>query len=217
MLAYAFSLLLAILCALLLLRLFVIGSARVLSVSMMPTLQVGDFVIINKIAYGLRWPMPKKKLIGRGAPKRGDVIAFRHPRDESTRFIKRVIGLPGDRVYYRGKTIYVNGEPFKKKPIGRYVHENGQLTALVEGAEQIGAEHEHRVLINPRTGDFTRACDLLARGPVTVPEGEYFVMGDYRDNSNDSRCFGFVPEENLIGKASRIWMRGDGTTVNVGL
>jgi signal peptidase I len=194
----------------LLLRSFIVEPFRIPSGSMMPTLLVGDFILVNKFSYGLRWPVLNKQFVDIGTPERGDVMVFRFPRDESVDYIKRVIAVPGDRVDYRDKTLYVNGEPLEQTLLGDYVDENGQPTGLIEVVEEVDDEHEHAILINPRTGDFPRSCGVLARGPVTVPEGEYFVMGDNRDNSNDGRCWGFVPEENLVGKAFAIWMSWDG-------
>ena len=194
----------------LLLRSFVVEPFRIPSGSMMPTLLVGDFILVNKFAYGLRWPVLNQKFLDIGEPERGDVMVFRFPRDASIDYIKRVIALPGDQVDYRDKTVYVNGEPLEQTSLGDYVGDNGEPTGLLEAVEQVDDEHEHSILINPRTGDFPRSCGVLARGPVTVPEGDYFVMGDNRDNSNDGRCWGFVPEENLVGKAFAIWMSWDG-------
>jgi signal peptidase I len=195
----------------LLLRSFVVEPFRIPSGSMMPTLLVGDFILVNKFSYGLRWPVLNSKFLDLGEPERGDVVVFRFPQDESVDYIKRVIAVPGDQVYYRDKTIYVNGEPLETIPLGNYIDENGRPTGLIEMVEQVGEGREHEILVNPRTGDFPRSCGVLARGPVTVPEGMYFVMGDNRDNSNDGRCWGFVPEENLVGKAFAIWMSWDGS------
>ncbi len=194
----------------LLLRSFVVEPFRIPSGSMMPTLLVGDFILVNKFSYGLRWPVLNSKFLDLGEPERGDVTVFRFPRDESIDYIKRVIAVPGDQVYYRDKTIYVNGEALAQIPLGEYVDDNGRPTGLVAAIEEVNEGTEHEILINPRTGDFPRSCRVLARGSVTVPEGQYFVMGDNRDNSNDSRCWGFVPEENLVGKAFAIWMSWDG-------
>ncbi|WP_462320698.1 signal peptidase I [Halochromatium sp.] len=195
----------------LLLRSFVVEPFRIPSGSMMPTLLVGDFILVNKFSYGLRWPVLNSKFLDLGEPERGDVIVFRFPRDESVDYIKRVIAVPGDQVYYRDKTVYVNGEPLEQVPLGEYVDDQGRPTGLVEAIEEVDGGGEHEILINPRTGDFPRSCRVLAGGPVTVPEGMYFVMGDNRDNSNDGRCWGFVPEENLVGKAFAIWMSWDGS------
>jgi len=194
----------------LLLRSFVVEPFRIPSGSMMPTLLVGDFILVNKFSYGLRLPVVHTEFLDLGEPERGDVIVFRFPQQESIDYIKRVVGVPGDRIQYRNKTLYVNGEAVPKLPIGRYVGEGsgrGHTGAALALETLDGVEHQ--ILINPRSGDMPRGCDILARGPVTVPEGHYFVMGDNRDNSNDSRCWGFVPEENLVGKAFVIWMNWD--------
>jgi signal peptidase I len=194
----------------LLLRSFVVEPFRIPSGSMMPTLLVGDFILVNKFAYGLRWPVLNSKFLDLGEPQRGDVVVFRFPQQESVDYIKRVIGVPGDRVHYRNKTVHVNGEPVPQLPIGHYIGEGsgkGHTGAALAVETIDGAEHQ--VLINPRSRDLPRGCEILADGPVTVPEGHYFVMGDNRDNSNDSRCWGFVPEENLVGKAFVIWMNWD--------
>jgi signal peptidase I len=195
----------------LLLRSFVVEPFRIPSGSMMPTLLVGDFILVNKFAYGLRWPVLNTKFWQNDEPKRGDVVVFRFPSDETTDYIKRVVGIPGDEVYYRDKTVYINGEPMGQIPLGTYTGEGSGigLTGAREGLETLdGVEHE--ILVNPRAPDFPMGCNILLRGPVTVPEDSYFVMGDNRDNSNDSRCWGFVPEQNLVGKAFMIWMHWDG-------
>jgi signal peptidase I len=194
----------------LLLRSFVVEPFRIPSGSMMPTLLVGDFILVNKFAYGLRWPVLNSKFLDLGEPQRGDVVVFRFPQQESVDYIKRVIGVPGDRIHYRNKTIFVNGEPVPQLPIGHYIGEGSGKghTGAALAVETIDSA-EHQILINPRARDLPRGCDVLAEGPVTVPEGHYFVMGDNRDNSNDSRCWGFVPEQNLVGKAFVIWMNWD--------
>ena len=193
----------------LLLRSFVVEPFRIPSGSMMPTLQVGDFILVSKFAYGLRLPVLHSKFLDLGEPERGDVVVFRFPQDESVDYIKRVVGLPGDQVYYRDKTLYVNGEPVEQVPFGEYLTEDGRQTGLIAAVEKLGGR-EHEILVNPRTGDWPRSCRVLGDGPVTVPEGYYFVMGDNRDNSNDSRCWGFVAERNLVGKAFAIWMSWNG-------
>jgi signal peptidase I len=196
--------------AVLLLRSFLVEPFRIPSGSMMPTLLVGDFILVNKFAYGLRWPVLNTKFLRLGEPHRGDVVVFRFPQDESVDFIKRVVGIPGDQIYYRDKTVYVNGEPAAHLPLPPYVGEGA-------GAGQTGAQRaledhdgiDHEILINPHARDLPPGCMVLANGPVTVPDNTYFVMGDNRDNSNDSRCWGFVPEGNLVGKAFAIWMHWD--------
>lgn len=197
--------------AVLLLRSFLVEPFRIPSGSMMPTLLVGDFILVNKFAYGLRWPVLNSKFLALGEPERGDVVVFRFPKDESIDYIKRVVGVPGDQVYYRNKRLYVNGEPAAQVPLPPYVGEgSGQgHTGALRAVENLDGM-EHKILINPRARDLPPGCTVLADGPVTVPEDAYFVMGDNRDNSNDSRCWGFVPEGNLVGKAFAIWMHWDG-------
>jgi signal peptidase I len=177
---------------------------------MMPTLLVGDFILVNKFAYGIRLPVLNRKVVELGEPERGDVVVFRYPRNPTVDYIKRIVGLPGDTIGYQNKTIYINGEPQGQKPIGVYmgVGSGARETGDLERMEKLG-EVDHRVLVNTRAPDFGFGCQVLARGPVTVPEGHYFAMGDNRDNSNDGRCWGFVPEQNLVGKAFGIWMSWD--------
>jgi signal peptidase I len=197
--------------AVLLLRSFIVEPFRIPSGSMMPTLLVGDFILVNKFAYGLRWPVLNSKFLPLGEPARGDVVVFRFPRDEAVDYIKRVVGVPGDQIYYRNKTLYVNGEPMAQLPLPPYIGEGAGSghSGAYRALEQVdGVEHE--ILINPGARDLPPGCMVLANGPVTVPEGAYFVVGDNRDNSNDSRCWGFVPEGNLVGKAFAIWMHWDG-------
>lgn len=197
--------------AVLVLRSFIVEPFRIPSGSMMPTLLVGDFILVNKFSYGLRWPVLNSKFIDLGEPERGDVVVFRFPQNESIDYIKRVVGTPGDQVYYRNKTLYINGEPMRQVALPSYVGEGAGKghTGALRAVENIKGV-DHNILINPRSRDFPGGCDVLASGPVTVPENSYFVMGDNRDNSNDSRCWGFVPEANLVGKAFAIWMSWDG-------
>ncbi len=200
-----------IILAVLLLRSFLVEPFRIPSGSMMPTLLVGDFILVNKFAYGLRWPVLNTKFLNLGEPGRGDVVVFRFPQDPSIDYIKRVVGVPGDQLYYSNKTLYVNGVPADQEPLPPYVGEGaGQgHTGAVRALEQLNGM-QHEILINPRSRDLPPGCMVLADGPVTVPDGAFFVMGDNRDNSNDSRCWGFVPEGNLVGKAFAIWMHWDG-------
>ena len=195
----------------LLLRSFLVEPFRIPSGSMMPTLLVGDFILVNKFAYGLRLPVLNKKVLELGEPARGDVVVFRFPKNPSIDYIKRVVGVPGDEVYYRNKTIYINGEPAPQTPIGAYlgVGAGVSMTNAQLSIEDLGGL-EHKILAHPRAPDLAPGCHLLLYGPVIVPAGHYFVMGDNRDNSNDGRCWGFVPEENLVGKAFAIWMNWDG-------
>jgi signal peptidase I len=194
----------------LLLRSFVVEPFRIPSGSMMPTLLVGDFILVNKFAYGLRWPVLNRKFLNLGEPQRGDVAVFRYPAAPSVDYIKRIVGVPGDLIDYQDKVLYVNGEPQAQKRVGGYtgVGSGTRETGSTEGAERIGVV-EHPILVHPMAPDFAPGCRELAAGPLRVPPGQYFVMGDNRDNSNDSRCWGFVPEQNLVGKAFAIWMNWD--------
>lgn len=197
--------------AVLVLRSFLVEPFRIPSSSMMPTLLIGDFILVNKYAYGVRLPVLNTKVIDIGEPQRGDVVVFKYPQNPSIDYIKRVIGVPGDRIDYRRKVLHINGEPTRQTPIGRYsgvgasAYENGALE-IMEGLDEV----EHSILVRPAAPDFASGCQQLLRGAIMVPEGHYFVMGDNRDNSNDSRCWGFVPEENLVGRAFGIWMSWDG-------
>ncbi|MBU0499976.1 MAG: signal peptidase I [Gammaproteobacteria bacterium] len=194
----------------LLLRSFLVEPFRIPSGSMMPTLLIGDFILVNKYAYGLRLPVLEKKVLAVGEPERGDVVVFRFPENPRIDYIKRVIGLPGDRIDYRNKTVYVNGAALPQTPQGVYEGEGSgdRFSGYLRGSENLGGT-EHDVMIHPLAPDLVPGCRILMDGPVTVPEGWYFVMGDNRDNSNDSRCWGMVPEANLRGRAIAIWMNWD--------
>lgn len=194
----------------LLLRSFLIEPFRIPSGSMMPTLLIGDFILVNKYVYGLRLPVLEKKILEVGEPQRGDVVVFRFPEDPRIDYIKRVVGLPGDRIDYRNKTVYVNGNPLAQTPVGVYegAGAGDRFTGYLVGSENLGTRG-HAVMIHPLAPDLVPGCRILRDGPVTVPEGHYFVMGDNRDNSNDSRCWGMVPEANLRGRAIAIWMNWD--------
>lgn len=194
----------------LLLRSFLVEPFRIPSGSMMPTLLVGDFILVNKFTYGIRLPVLNKKIIEMNEPKRGDVIVFRYPQDPSVDYIKRVVGVPGDSVGYREKIVYINGKPMRQIPVGRYtgVGAGTRETGSWKTVEDLDGV-EHNVLTNPRAPNLAPGCNVLWRGDIVVPEGHYFVMGDNRDNSNDSRCWGLVPGTNLVGKAFGIWMSWD--------
>lgn len=195
----------------LLLRSFVVEPFRIPSNSMMPTLLTGDFILVNKFAYGLRLPVLNTKIVPIGEPAHGDVVVFKYPQDGKTDYIKRVIGLPGDEIWYQNKTVFINGQPQGQIPIGTYtgVASGAGMTGAREALEDLDGV-EHLILTRPGVPNLPPGCRVLAYGPIKVPEGNYFVMGDNRDNSNDSRCWGFVPEENLVGKAFTIWMHWDG-------
>lgn len=189
--------------AVLLLRSFLVEPFRIPSGSMMPTLLVGDFILVNKYTYGIRLPVANWKVIDLNLPQRGDVAVFRYPKDPSVDYIKRVVGVPGDHIEYRDKVLYVNGAKVAQVPAGTYIGTGSGLSASGASVrvEQLG-EVQHQILVEPRKPN--RA------GSFRVPEGQYFVMGDNRDNSNDSRFWGTVPEANLVGKAFMIWMNWDG-------
>ena len=186
----------------LVLRSFIVEPFRIPSNSMMPTLLTGDFILVNKFNYGIRLPVIDTKIVGVGLPERGDVVVFRFPEDPSTPFIKRVVGVPGDRIAYYDKVLYVNDKPMEQRLLGGYVGVGSG--AVMSGAslrlEQL-ADVEHHILIQPEAH--------TVQGTAVVPEGHYFVLGDNRDNSRDSRYWGTVSEELLIGEAFRIWMNWD--------
>lgn len=186
-------------------RSFVFEPFKIPSGSMMPTLLIGDFIVVNKFSYGLRLPVNNAKIMDTGQPERGDVMVFRYPEDPNVNYIKRVIGLPGDEVTYRNKMLFINGEPMPQQQLGMWIGEgrnrnpSGRRPQLF--SENLG-EIEHQVVIYPDRLD-------QQTGTWTVPDGHFFVMGDNRDQSLDSRSWGFVPEDNLVGKATRIWMHWD--------
>ena len=191
----------------LVLRSFVAEPFRIPSSSMMPTLLIGDFILVNKFSYGIRLPVTNRKVIGIGEPQRGDVVVFRPPHHPDQDWIKRVVGLPGDVVAYRDNTVYVNGEPFAYGPPRPY-------QGVGRGRDMTGAElieetmpgRTHQILETRRPGGFDPG-----EGEWRVPEGEYFVMGDNRDRSDDSRFWGTLPESQLRGKAFLVWMNLDST------
>ncbi len=216
----------------LVLRSFIFEPFRIPSDSMMPTLLDGDFIIVNKYAYGLRLPVINRKIIPVGEPQRGDVVVFRYPRDPSVNYIKRLVGLPGDHVEVRSDRITINGQPVPFKIIAPY--NDGCYINMQLAEEHIG-NHVHESMLCPvplfPTGVTPAGCNrsesrgyycggeggstadaLVGEGPAfetTVPPGSYFMMGDNRDNSEDGRVWGFVPEDNLVGKATRIWFNWD--------
>ena len=178
----------------LLLRGFVAEPFRIPSGSMLSTLEIGDFILVNKFAYGIRPPVWNKKLIGIANPERGDVIVFRYPENPSVDYIKRVVGVAGDEIAYLNKVLYINGKKIDQEPLGVYQAGFPNLKRFKEDLD--GVEHDILVNIMAPAGDFV----------VKVPPNSYFVLGDNRDNSRDSRFWGFVPDENLVGKAFMIWM-----------
>ncbi len=195
--------------AVLLLRSFVVEPFRIPSGSMMPTLLVGDFILVNKFAYGIRLPVLDTKIIEVGSPQRGDVVVFRYPEDPSVDYIKRVVGLPGDHISYHNKQLQVNSVPVPRVPQGSYrgVGAGMVMTGANRVREKLG-EAEFDTLVAPG--------HLSMDGEAVIPPGHYFVMGDNRDNSKDSRYWGTLPEENLVGKAFFIWMNWDSANGGVG-
>lgn len=195
------------------LRSFWVEPFRIPSGSMIPTLLVGDFILVNKYAYGVRVPVINKKIVDVGSPQRGDVFVFRYPLDTTQDYIKRVIGLPGDKLEYMNKTLTINGQAVPVTPAGDY--EQG-LESLSRISETIDGR-QHFMLNDPTKPEpgsiphaFSENCQTSTRGFIcTVPAGHYFAMGDNRDNSADSRVWGFVPEENIVGKAFFVWFHVD--------
>lgn len=192
------------------LRSFVAEPFRIPSASMRPTLIEGDFILVNKFTYGIRLPVINQKIIAINTPARGDTFVFRFPEDESQDYIKRVVGLPGDKIAYQNKRLTINGEALAIKEIEKY-----SFGAYQQFVENLGGE-EHRLLIEEGKPAFVsdphdfanrKNCFYNNEGFIcTVPEGHYFAMGDNRDNSSDSRIWGFVPDKNLVGKAFFIWL-----------
>ncbi|HEB66384.1 MAG TPA: signal peptidase I [Gammaproteobacteria bacterium] len=178
----------------LVLRSFVAEPFRIPSGSMLPTLEVGDFILVNKFAYGIRLPVAHTRVVDLGKPQRGDVIVFRYPENPSVDYIKRVVGVPGDEIGYYNKVLYINGKPAEQTPLGPYDPAFPNVKRFRENLD--GVEHDILINVMYPAGDFI----------VKVPENRYFVLGDNRDNSRDSRYWGFVPDENLVGKAMIIWM-----------
>lgn len=182
----------------LLIRSFVFEPFRIPSGSMMPTLLQGDFIFVTKYSYGLRLPVTETKVIATGSPERGDVVVFRLPSDPSVNYIKRVVGLPGDEISYERHRLVINGVQVN-------LEEHPDATAMdPRFVEQLG-DRRHEILI-------ANSAYLVRDGVYRVPEGHYFVMGDNRDNSRDSRFIGAIPETHLVGEAVRIWMHIDGLT-----
>lgn len=191
----------------LMLRSFIVEPFRIPSGSMIPTLLVGDFILVNKWSYGLRDPVLNHKFMDFGQPQRGDVVVFRWPVDPSKDFIKRLVGLPGDRIAYRDKQLFVNGEPAKQQPAGVFTAPGLPPPGVVYRLAEDLTGVDHHVLVNP-----ARPADDFE---FVVPEGQYFAMGDNRDGSDDSRRWGTVPEKNLVGKAFLIWMSWDSANTRV--
>lgn len=196
------------------LRSFLFEPFKIPSGSMIPTLLVGDYILVNKYAYGIRLPVINTKIIEVGEPQRGDVMVFRYPEDPSLDYIKRVVGLPGDTVAYQNKRLTINGAEVAIEPMADFLHPE-RLYYSQQYNEKLG-EVEHRILNDAdapafvpgvSSFPFRENCTYNASGVICkIPDGHYFMMGDNRDNSRDSRAWGFVPEGNIVGKAFFIWL-----------
>ncbi|KAE8758954.1 MULTISPECIES: signal peptidase I [Paraburkholderia] len=195
-------------------RSFVVEPFKIPSGSMVPTLLVGDFILVNKFDYGIRLPITNTKVTEGRPLERGDVVVFRYPKDESVDYIKRVIGLPGDTVAYQDKQLTINGKPVPETPLPDYLDEE-RLGYAKQFEENLGGR-KNAILNNPAVPPFIVGaedypyrdnCTYNARGVICkVPPGNYFMMGDNRDNSADSRYWGFAPDKNIVGRAFFIWM-----------
>jgi len=215
----------------LILRSFIAEPFRIPSGSMMPTLLVGDFILVNKFDYGLRVPVSNYKFFEVGNPKRGDVVVFRYPEDPSIPFIKRVVGIPGDQVKYDhiNKKLYINDQLIDQKFEFSFegIGAGSNMTGADQRVETLPPDVQHTILVKPELGhrlpfiwrdNSLQKINSLSELPPDqhhltqyfiidkIPEGQYFVLGDNRDNSRDSRFWGLVPEENLVGRAFFIWM-----------
>lgn len=182
-----------VLAIVLVLRSFLVEPFQIPSGSMLPTLEVGDFILVNKFSYGLRLPVAGTKVVEVDDPQRGDIIVFKYPEDGKTNYIKRVVGLPGDTIEYTNKELKINGEPVPETFLAH-------LPPRKLFEEQLGA-------VTHRIYEYPQEANTRAEGVWKVPDASYFVMGDNRDNSKDSRFWGFVPDELVVGKAFAIWMQ----------
>lgn len=195
------------------LRSFIIEPFKIPSGSMIPTLLVGDFIAVNKFTYGIRLPVINKKVIELGSPQRGDVVVFRYPPDPTLDYIKRVVGVPGDKVVYKNKKLTINGQEVPQQKTEDYLDKD-RMFYTPRFIEKLGTV-EHQILVEADAPSFVQQvyrfphgekCNYNSEGlSCEVPAGHYFMMGDNRDNSQDSRFWGFVPDENLVGKAFFIW------------
>ena len=196
------------------LRSFLYEPFKIPSSSMVPTLTVGDLILVNKFVYGIRLPIVNKKIIEVGNPQRGDVMVFKYPKDMSLDYIKRVVGVPGDKIVYRNKRLTVNGQALSYQQLPEYLDEE-RLSYSQQYLENLTGR-QHRILNDANAPSYVQnpdafpqheLCSYDAEGfACTVPAGQYFMMGDNRDNSLDSRYWGFVPDKNIVGKAFFVWM-----------
>jgi signal peptidase I len=204
--------------AVLLFRTFLLEPFRIPSGSMMPTLLVGDFVLVNKFAYGLRLPVTNTKIVDTGEPKRGDIAVFRYPLNPKEDYIKRIVGLPGDTIKVVGEDVSINGKPVPQTLVGEY-HGTDKISIQIEENPNVSPVHLYTEELDGVTHStlqfrYVESYNCIGSGGTVtadggcewkVPQGHYFAMGDNRDNSADSRFWGFVPEQNLAGKAFFIW------------
>lgn len=205
-----------VICAVFLMRSFLFEPFKIPSGSMVPTLLVGDLILVNKFHYGIRLPVINKKIISIDEPKRGDVMVFRYPVNPKLDYIKRVVGVPGDEIAYLNKKLTINGKPIETTQTSDFYDEESMRYYLQYSENLSGVQHN--ILIDKNRPPyipqqfvedfaFKENCRYSGEGVVCkVPPGHYFMMGDNRDNSQDSRFWGFVPDENIVGKAFVIWM-----------
>ena len=211
-----------------LIRSFWVEPFKIPSGSMKPTLLVGDFILVNKYTYGIRLPVVNKKLADVNPIKRGDVVVFRYPSDPTVDYIKRVVGIPGDKIQYKGKRLTINGQPVDVQSNGFYTDGELNFLRLPSFLEKLG-EKSHQMMIVPaqppvdlaqvRQFPHRENCEYNDDGfACTVPAGEYFMMGDNRDQSSDSRYWGFVPDDHIKGRAFLVWMNfGDFKRIGNGI
>lgn len=202
-----------ILFAIFLLRSFVFEPFNIPSGSMIPTLRIGDMILVQKFSYGIRLPIVHTKILETGSPKRGDVAVFRYPKDPSQDYIKRIVALPGDEVRYENKVLSINGVPVPKQPAGAFM--DATLVRPIDRFEEQLGDKRYYTLVDRDIGDgfllaeafpFRDQCQRTLTGMVCrVPPGHFFGVGDNRDNSADSRVWGFIPERNLAGRAVLVW------------
>jgi signal peptidase I len=197
------------------LRSFLFEPFKIPSESMLPTLHIGDLILVNKFTYGVRLPIINKKIIDINDPKRGDVMVFKYPKDVSLDYIKRVVGVPGDKVTYRNKRLSINGEEIAYAELPDFSNRERNLSIYKQFSENLtGVNHsvlnddfKPSYVTNPDDFPFRNNCSYDDLGfTCVVPKGHYFMMGDNRDNSADSRYWGFVSDENIVGKAFFVWM-----------